>query len=40
MSEGELLIQTNLGEGLRIEDEWSDMRELMAKEDAYLKRSC
>ena len=40
MSEEELLILTNLGEGLRIEDEWRDMKTLMTREDACVKRSC
>ena len=35
----ELLIQKSLGEGLRIEDEWRDMRELTTREDTCPKRS-
>ena len=40
MSEDELLIQKCLGEGLRIEDEWGDTRELMGREGTCLKRRC
>ena len=41
MSEEELLIeQKKVGEGFGIEDEWSDRKELMARENACVKRSC
>ncbi len=40
MSEDELMIQNNLGEGLRIEDEWNEMEGLMTRETTCLKRSC
>ena len=40
MSEDELLIQNSLGEGLRIEDEWNDMKDLMTREATCLKMSC
>ena len=36
----ELLIQKSLGEGLRIEGEWRDIKMLMTRGGACLKRSC
>ena len=40
MSEDEFLIQNKFGEGLRIEDGWGDMKDLMTRDGTCLKRSC